>query len=140
MIGVRTAWTVAGAAALIDFTFVGVAMAADAGPMPTLSNTGVAFDGGNYRFYYNECCRDFAATGNLRDTARDGNAVFVHARVAGYAYSGRVCNRAGAGMYLYTRLERDDYQATYVNTADVQACQDRGTLAADICAQARLTR
>lgn len=136
MRGQRTATTTAAAAALLGFALTGVAMAADSGSMPRLTATGVEFSGGSYRFYYNECCRDFATTGNLIDTATDGNRVFVQARVAGYSYGGRTYT----GSIEYKRVEPDDPAANFVSYADVQACQDRWTAFPDICTSTRLYR
>lgn len=136
MRGQRTATTAAATAALLGFALTGIAIAADSGSMPRIAATGVEFSGGSYRFYYNECCRDFATTGNLMDTQTDGNRVFVQARVAGYSYGGRTYT----GSIEYKRVERDDPAANFVNTADVQACQDRGTAFPDICDTERLTR
>lgn len=91
---------------------------------------------GSYRFYYSEPSRDVATTGNLGDTRTDGNAVFVHARVAGYSYGARTYT----GSLEYKRVERDDPAANFVSYADVQTYQDRGTAFPDICTQTRIYR
>jgi hypothetical protein len=136
----KRASTLIGTGALMAFGATGIAIAADSGSMTPLSTTGVRYDGGSYRFYYNEPSRDFAVTGNLADTAADGNSVFVQARVAGYSYGGRQYNTSGSGSVVYRRVERDDPAANFVSYADVQACVDRGSAFPDVCVSTRVYR
>lgn len=70
---------------------------------------------------------DFYYSGTLNDTARDGNNVFVHGKVAGYGYGPRLYSPG------FKEQRLDDPAATRVSTANVQACQDRGTAFSDLC-------
>jgi len=99
---------------------------AHSGSFPTISTTGVSFTGGYYAFADNTWY-DFYYSGTLNDTASDGNNVFVHGKVAGYGYGPRLYSPGFKSQYL------DDSSATRVSTANVQACQDRGTFVSDLC-------
>jgi len=100
---------------------------AHSGSFSTISTTGVSFTSGYYAFA-NNTSYDFRYSGNLNDTASDGNNVFVHGKVAGYGYGPRLYGAGYKSQYL------DDPAANFVSTANVQVCVDRGTLYADRCA------
>lgn len=93
----------------------------------TLGTTGVTFTSASYNFYVGQSNgTDFGYRGNLNDTASDGNNVFVHGKVAGYGYGPRLYSPGYKEQYL------NDPAATAVNSAAVQACQDRGVFS-DLC-------
>lgn len=99
---------------------------AHSGSFSTISTTGVSFTGGYYAFADNNTY-DFRDSGTLNDTATDGNNVFVHGKVAGYGYGTRLYSPGYKSQYL------NDPAATRVSTANVQACQYRGTAFSDLC-------
>jgi len=100
-----------------------------------LSTTGVSFKPGYYYFNAPSVSQGaFEIYGDLNDTAADGNAVFVHAKVEGYSYGTRVYNSGGAGTSKYVDRYYYAPDETYVTSGQYQACQDRGTLYSDLCA------
>jgi hypothetical protein len=103
----------------------GTALAATSGTF-SLSDTGVSFSSGYYYFATNTNY-DFYYEGNLKDTAVDGNAVFVHGKVAGYGYGPKLYNSGFKSQYL------NDPAATWVSSGNVEACNDRGSFLPDYC-------
>ena len=101
----------------------------------TLQTTGVSF-AGEYTFYDQGALYNggFGFTGALCDTERDGDGVFVHGKVSGYAYGQKFRNSLGEGFCTYVQSPvYNDPQALYVNYATVETCRDRGTWLPDNC-------
>jgi hypothetical protein len=126
----------------------GVALPAFAASTGTfsISKTGVAFNTGKYSWLAIKGCsgdsEGFTYSGSLKDTAADGNAVFVHAKVDGYGYAPRIYNSSGSGSSK--AIAQTNIHATgsvcYHTSGNVEACQDRGTLFPDICGSKSFTR
>ena len=109
------------------------ALAAEDGNF-SLGTTGVTFTSGYYKFKNggsNDI--DFHYSGYLKDTQADGNNVFVHGKVAGYGYGTKMYNNGGSGSVQFKSQYLNDPAASRVDTARVQACQDRGTLISNLC-------
>lgn len=107
----------------------------------SLKTTGVTFASGTFEFLNNGYDpEDFKYAGNLKDTAADGNAVFVHGKVDSYPYEAKLYNSGGNGTTLYKSQFLDAWGETRVATARVQACQDRGTLISDLCSDKLITQ
>jgi hypothetical protein len=111
-----------------------------------LSATGVAFQDGNYTWLASSGCgapaEGFDYSGFLKDTAADGNGVFVQAKVDGYGWTPRIYHSGGGGTRRW--IDRSnvhvDGDVCYHETGKVQVCQDRGTLFPDSCDTKHLAR
>ena len=100
----------------------------------TLSTTGASLSSGQAQFYNpNTQGTKFYYSGNLNDTANDGNNPFVHAKVAGYGYATRIYNTKGPGTSLAMNQTVSDPAGDGFSNANVQVCRDRGTLYPDNC-------
>jgi hypothetical protein len=71
--------------------------------------------------------------GSLYDTNKEGNNVYVEARVEGYGWGGRVYGNKDSTTPRSYDYYAYDYQALYVTRGKVHACRDRGTFYADNC-------
>lgn len=111
-----------------------------------LSRTGVEFNDGAYRWLASPGCggesEGFDYSGSLKDTAADGNGVFVHAKVDGYGYTPRITHSGGKGTSRW--VSQGNVHVTgdvcWHETGKVQACQDRGTAFPDLCDAKDLAR
>ena len=111
-----------------------------------LNATGVALEGGRYTWLASSGCdhpaEGFDYSGYLKDTAADGNGVFVQAKVDGYGWTPRIYHSGGSGTRKW--IDRRNVHVTgavcYHETGRVQVCQDRGTLFPDICRTKDLAR
>ena len=126
---------IGGAASAVVAGLAPAALAStNVGPVE-LSATGVTF-GGFYGFYEAGAVTHggFSYNGGLCDTAQDGNGVFVHGKVEGYAYGTKYRNSGGVGTCKDVASPiMWDPQATFTYTGRVQTCQDRGTWIPDLC-------
>lgn len=119
--GVILAASAVGAFAAVDGNF-------------SLGTTGVTFTSGYYKFKNGGSDDiDFYYSGYLKDTQADGNNVFVHGKVAGYGYGTKLYNNGGSGTVQFKSQNLNDPAASRVDTARVEACQDRGTFVSDLC-------
>lgn len=92
------------------------------------------FKNGYWKFYpKGENHGGFYYSGYLKDTAKDGNSVFVHGKVEGLGYGRKEYNKGGAGTSEFKDQLLYDPDVLYVSRGLVQACQDRGTLFSDLC-------
>lgn len=111
-----------------------------------LSATGVQFNSGKYTWLAFAGCdgvaKGYDYSGSLKDTAADGNAVFVHAKVDGYGYAPRIYNSNGNGTSRSVSQSNihASGSACYHESGRVQVCQDRGTLFPDVCTSEYFTR
>lgn len=119
------------AASLVAMAGSALAYAGSSGGFQ-LGTTGVQFQNGYYTFLNYEA-NDFYYQGDLKDTARDGNSVFVHAKIDAYGYSQRLYVTCGSGCSVFKSQYLNSYDITKASNARVEACQDRGTLYSDLC-------
>lgn len=105
----------------------------------TLGSTGVN-DANGYSLFYASSVNHggMEYRGDLQDTSRDGNAVYVEAKVEGYSWGGRIYNAKDASTAKHFDQVSYDPSALYVNSGKVHACRDRGTLGADNCRETAL--
>jgi hypothetical protein len=113
----------------------------------TLGTTGVAFNSGTYQYGVRLSCgpsnpsgSGFTYSGYLKDTSKDGNAVFVHAKVYSYGYAARVYNSDGNGTSKYVSQLIKPPGDCWADSARVEACQDRGSLFSDLCNDKAINR
>ena len=112
----------------------------------SLSATGVQFNSGRYAWLPISGCsgatEGYDYSGGLKDSAADGNGVFVHAKVDGYGYAPRIYNSAGSGTTK--PIAQFNVHASgdvcYHTSGRIEACQDRGLLFPDICTAKSFTR
>jgi hypothetical protein len=112
----------------------------------SLSTTGVQFNSGAYTWLASPDCsgesEGFDYSGYLKDTAADGNAVFVQAKVDGYGWTPRIYQSGGSGTqkWIDRRNVHVSGDVCYHTTGKVEVCQDRGTLVPDLCTTKNLAR
>lgn len=130
MIGIaKAALTIGTSATAIA---AGAAVALTNGGAVSLSTTGVSFVG-RYGFYPEGTNHGgMAYPGKICDTSADGNPVFVHARVEGYGYGISTYERRGNTYCTVENAYVYDRDTPYVNSGQIQACQDRG-IWSDLC-------
>ena len=121
------------------------ALAASSGTF-SLGATGVQFNSGKYAWLAVSGCSGNAEgynySGSLKDTAADGNGVFVHAKVDGYGSAARIYHSGGSGTSrsLSQPNIHSNGSVCYHTSGRVEVCQDRGTLIPDICTSKSFTR
>lgn len=105
--------------------FAASAMARTGNGSFTVSNENVEFNGSVY-WYANQVEHGgMRVSGNLKDIKKNGDWVYVSAKVSGYGYNRLLENHGGKGTSAYLNpTVVYDPAATYVDNGSVKACNN----------------